>query len=116
MKVNILGQNYKVIVEDFHSPGLEDSNRHGYCFFDAKEIHIADLDTDEEWKDEKKSIKKQRRNKILRHEVIHAFLFESGLAENTHRTESWAFNEEIVDWIAIQFPKIFKAFQECNCL
>ena len=36
--------------------------------------------------------------KVIRHELVHAFLFESGLSVN-----SWADNEEIVDWIAIQF-------------
>lgn len=116
MKVNILGQNYKIIIEDFHSPGLKDSNRHGYCFFDAKEIHIVNLDTDEDWKNEKKKVKKQRRNVILRHELIHAFLFESGLAGNSNEIESWAMNEEMVDWFAIQFPKILHLFKQCDCL
>ena len=40
--------------------------------------------------------------KNLRHEIVHAFLFESGLAENSE----WAYNEEMVDWIAKQGPKI----------
>lgn len=49
------------------------------------------------------------KNKIVRHEVVHAFLFESGLAEN-----SWAANEEIVDWIASMFPKLKIAFEQLN--
>jgi hypothetical protein len=28
----------------------------------------------------------------------------------------WSQNEEMVDWLAIQSPKIFKAFQELNIL
>ena len=39
--------------------------------------------------------------KVIRHEIIHAFLYESGLSCN-----SWGENEEIVDWFAIQFEKI----------
>lgn len=39
------------------------------------------------------------------------FLFESGLD-----SESWGRNEEIVDWIANQFPKMMKAFDEVNAL
>ena len=49
---------------------------------------------------------------ILRHEVIHAFLYESGLDGSSAFAGSWATNEEMVDWIAIQFPKILKVFQE----
>ena len=47
-----------------------------------------------------------------RHEIVHAFLFESGLAENSE----WAQNEEMVDWIAKQGPKLIKAWQEAGAL
>lgn len=50
--------------------------------------------------------------KALRHEILHAFLFESGLAENS----TWAQDEETVDWFAIQGPKIIKAWQEAEAL
>lgn len=43
-------------------------------------------------------------DKVLRHEIIHAYLYESGLSSNCY----WAENEEIVDWFAIQLPKITK--------
>lgn len=49
---------------------------------------------------------------ILRHEIIHAFLHESGLDACAGTAESWATNEEMVDWFAIQSPKIFKVFRE----
>jgi hypothetical protein len=45
----------------------------------------------------------------MRHELIHAFLFESGLD-----CCSWADKEEIVDWIAIQFPKLQNVFEQIN--
>lgn len=48
---------------------------------------------------------------VIRHELIHAFLSESGLND-----ESWANNEEIVDWIAFMFPKMLKAFQLAQAL
>lgn len=50
--------------------------------------------------------------KVLRHEIIHAFLYESGLSCNCTSSENWASNEEMVDWFAIQSPKIFKVFRE----
>ena len=49
---------------------------------------------------------------VLRHEIIHAFLYESGLDACSGSAENWASNEEMVDWFAIQSPKIFKVFQE----
>lgn len=45
-------------------------------------------------------------------EIVHAFLLESGLDENSE----WARNEELVDWIAIQGPKIWKAWQEADAV
>ena len=47
---------------------------------------------------------------ILRHEIIHAFLYESGLEGNTLAFDGWAHNEEMIDWFAIQSPKIIKVF------
>ena len=62
---------------------------------------------------EKNGLKK----KTLRHELIHAFLAESGLSANAlSNYTSWAENEEMVDWIAIQFPKILEVFKEVDCL
>ena len=56
------------------------------------------------------------RNKVLRHEVIHAFLYESGLWNNSGSSEAWGQDETITDWIAIQFPKILEVFKELDCL
>lgn len=56
-------------------------------------------------------------NKVLRHEIIHAFLNESGLDYcSMVFDDGWATNEEMVDWFAIQSPKIFEAFTEAECL
>lgn len=49
---------------------------------------------------------------ILQHEILHAFLHESGLDCCSGSAENWATNEEMVDWFAIQSPKIFKIFRE----
>lgn len=116
MKVNILGTKYTVKSEDYDNDELKGKNRMGYCFFDAKLIVIEDLNTDDEWKNESDKVKEIRRNIILRHEIIHAFLFESGLLQNSSECDAWALNEEMVDWIALQAPKIIKAFKKCGCL
>nr|DAY44642.1 MAG TPA: hypothetical protein [Caudoviricetes sp.] len=40
------------------------------------------------------------------------FNFESGLAENSE----WAQNEEMVDFFAIQFPKLMEAFKNADAI
>ena len=50
--------------------------------------------------------------KVMRHEIIHAFLHESGLDWSATSVDCWATNEEMVDWFAIQSPKIFRVFRE----
>ena len=53
---------------------------------------------------------------IMRHELIHAFLFESGLDACANGVDCWTQNEEMIDWFAYQSTKIFKLFQQLNCL
>ena len=44
---------------------------------------------------------------------MHAFLNESGLSDSSNQYGgAWAKNEEMVDWFAIQSPKIFKVYSE----
>lgn len=53
----------------------------------------------------------------LRHEIVHAFFNESGLADSSSTVEgAWAKNEEMVDWIALQGPKLCAAWKEAGCL
>ena len=54
--------------------------------------------------------------KVLRHEIIHAFLFECGLAECSGHADSWAENETMVDWYARMAPKIWKVWTEAKAL
>ena len=57
------------------------------------------------------------RKRVLRHEIIHAFLNESGLSDSSNQyAGAWAKNEEMVDWFAIQSPKIFKVYLELGLL
>lgn len=56
------------------------------------------------------------KKRVLRHEIIHAFFNESGLSDDSNNVTAWAKNEEMVDWFAIQSPKVFKVFQELDIL
>lgn len=105
MKINILGTEYAIkeatVEEDYKLEGMN-----GYCDVTTKEIVIERI------KEDKFTVKdlKAFTDKVLRHEIIHAFLYESGLHTNTEN--QWAVNEEIIDWIAIQLPKIIEVLNK----
>ena len=54
--------------------------------------------------------------KVVRHEIVHAFLLESGLHECSGQTGSWASNETMVDWFARQGEKIHAAWKAAGAL
>lgn len=103
--VNILGTEYKVIREPFSNKDID-----GYCDYTSREIRIRD-DNVNEVGDFDELMRKQ-----LRHEIIHAFLAESGLQVNFEHYKQFGHEETIIDWIAIQFPKMIKAFQSVNAI
>ena len=113
--VNILGTTYKVHigVPESKDDGL--TNRFGYCNPTMQKIAVVDLDTIESWKNETSYSKQVQMNITLRHEIIHAFLYESGLWGSSLSYDRWALNEEMIDWVAIQFPKIVKIFKKLGC-
>ena len=70
----------------------------GYCDWTTRSIIIAEAQEDE------KNVGNMQKHykETERHEIIHAFLHESGLAA----CSPWAKNEEMVDWFAKQWEKI----------
>lgn len=48
----------------------------------------------------------------LRHEIIHAYLYECGLGSNFEHANKFGHEETIVDWFARMFPRILKTYQE----
>ena len=54
--------------------------------------------------------------KVLRHEIVHAFLLESGLHEASAPTDAWATNEEMVDWFARMGQRIYQAWETVGAL
>ena len=106
MTVDVLGTEYTIIESD-RVQNTNLNNMDGYCDHSTKKIVI---DTFQNQPGSMEDLDKYR-NHVIRHELVHAFLFESGLG-----CESWANNEEIVDWIAYQFPKIAKAFAIANVI
>lgn len=109
--VSVLGEIYTIRQSTpEEDPHLKECD--GYCDKTTRGIVIVDIDkTDCNLHNKNLYIKK-----VLRHEIIHAFLFESGLHENINPDNVHCHDEQMVDWFAIQGPKIFKAWQEVGCI
>lgn len=111
-KINILGTEYRIeFRKEDEDTILKDCN--GYCDVTVKLIVVLAEPNKECDYEDFSFIQK----KTLRHEIVHAFLSESGLFNNTYNVDAgWAKNEEMVDWFAIQSPKIFKVYSELGLL
>lgn len=117
-KVSVLGTEYAIAVkkydedEIFARRGID-----GYCDGLSKKIIVCDMSTFNGWEHEEADTVGAAEKQILRHEIVHAFFYESGLAESTFSVDApWATNEEMVDWFATQGAKIYRAWQEVGAL
>lgn len=111
-KINILGTEYRIeFRKEDEDTILKDCN--GYCDVTVKLIVVLAEPNKECDYEDFSFIQK----KTLRHEIVHAFLSESGLFNNTYNVDAgWAKNEEMIDWFAIQSPKIFKVYSELGII
>lgn len=106
-KVNVLGTQYTIYKDTTELDRTFISGVDGITDFTTKEIFIAPLDDGDP---NNMQDMEHYEKRTIRHELIHAILFESGLDHNS----KWGRDEEIVDWIAIQFPKLLAVFQSIN--
>lgn len=90
MKLNILGTKYDLKYIDNPDEDMQNNDADGYTdSINKKIVILSNTPNDIE--------------SILRHEIIHAYLIESGIGYG------YAFhNEDMVEWLAMQFPKIEK--------
>lgn len=107
--INVLGTDY-AIREMERAQDAYLNTCDGYCDKTSHTIVVVARDSDCEVDDFE-----VYQNQCLRHEIIHAFLYESGL-HNNWKHDTWGHDETCVDWIAIQFPKIAKVFEELKIL
>ena len=116
--VNILGTEYKIKYVNYKDDVyIQKNGFYGYCDSIDKEITICNMGTCHGWENEPKSRIVRIEKDTLRHEIIHAFLNESGLQESASQYDgAWCKNEEMIDWIALQFPKILKVYKEVDAL
>lgn len=103
--VNILGTNYSIKIMNGDSNEALGDNI-GICEGYSKELILnSKFDNDKRCVANFNDLKK----KVLRHEMIHAFTFESGMEQHDELD-----NELVVDWIAHQSPKMFISFLEAG--
>lgn len=105
--VNVLGTEYS-IVECGRDEDKILENADGYCDHSLHKCVIDKL----ERKDNSLGDLDAYRRKVIRHELVHAFLAESGLSDECY----WANSEEMVDWVAHQFPKLLEAFKQAGAI
>lgn len=109
MKVNVLGTIYDVEFLKEPDETMKALNADGYADNSVKQIKVMKFSNDD--KDAKQIKDVEQYNKhLLRHELIHAFLYECGIDSGMQ-----FHNEECVDFFAIQFPKLAKMFDNAKC-
>lgn len=98
MKVKVLGVEYEINVIEHRNSYMVERDADGYCDATSKKIYVCGNDSDF---DNKEHYIEQ----ITRHELIHAFLYECGIdyGYSIH-------NEDLVNWLAVQYPKIQELF------
>ena len=118
MRVNVLETEYKISVKKYdEDETFARESFSGYCDVCTKEIVICDMSTYKGWEYESKETVEIAQKEILRHEIVHAFFKESGLFANANETYgSWARNEEMVDWIALQGVKLYDAWKAVDAV
>ena len=104
-KINVLGTEYTI-----EPRNLKDENYDGFTD-NINKLIVIRSDNQNKVGDFDFLQKKQ-----LRHEIIHAFLSESGLQCNWQHMEQFGHDETTVDWFAIQSPKIFDVFKELDLI
>lgn len=99
MEVNVLGTEYTVkIISNDERDDFPDmtADTDGYCNYYTKEIVVVRDDVDMQGYE-------KYVEKVVRHELVHAYLYESGLHD-------YSTDETLVDWLAIQIPKMAETF------
>lgn len=109
MIINILGANWAIIESSVRDDDrLNDCD--GYCDWTTREI-VVEREIQGNLYDMDAYVKK-----VVRHEIVHAFLVECGLCECSGETNAWSMNETMVDWFARMGERIYKAWAEADAI
>lgn len=116
--VSILGTEYTVEVRQYDEDEyFKARSVDGYCTAETHEIILCDLSTFPGLEKEELQTIEAAQKHTFRHEIVHAFFNEIGLQDSAGQYDTaWSKNEEMVDWIAIQGPKIYAAWQSAGAV
>lgn len=118
MDVDILGTTYKIIIKKIsEDEDLKNRRLSGRCNRFHHEIIVADMEETEYFGELTETEKTEYKKEVLRHEIVHAYLNESGWS--TTRMFSGLDGRqtnEMVDWIALQFPKMIDTFKQAGAI
>ncbi len=104
MELIILGQTYTVEYQKKKdNPNLEGAD--GICEPFSKKIILNEIEPDKNMVERLEDYMA----KVFRHEIVHAFFNESGLKDYMH-------DEVLVEWIAVQIPKMVKVMAKAGSL
>lgn len=118
MKVDILGTEYTILQKNYDDEeAFARRGINGFCDGYTKEIVVCKMSTYNGWEHETEKTCEMAQKATLRHEIVHAFFNESGLMDSSSFVERpWAQNEEMIDWIALQGQKIYKAWEKVGAI
>ena len=113
-KVSILGQDYEIMFStSAEDPKLKEFD--GYCKPYEKKI-IIDKELAEQsttkYSDMGPETLDAYTSHVFRHEILHAFFEESGITYKFSKEDE----DFLVDWIARQFPKMLKVFEQLGVI
>ena len=108
MRIDILGTEYELI-ETTEQEDVRLDGHDGWCGIYDKEI-LIEKNIFPNCHESTIELSRSERSKYAkRHEIVHAYFNESGL-------DNYSANEQLVAWIAVQFPKMLKTFQAAGCI
>lgn len=112
-QISILGSMWTIrSATKEEEPRFEKEECDGFCDRSVKEIVIQDMPDESYTVSDKQAWLRH----VLRHEIVHAFMYESGLSECSAKADAWAMNEEMIDWIAAQHENLHEAFRHAGAL
>jgi hypothetical protein len=111
-KVDVLGSTYFVEIVPYTKYPVLFGKALGWCDFHAKKIVVLDMATVEIEDELNTQSPDKATNRIFRHELVHAFFYESGLDEQS----DFARDEILVDFLAMQIPKMVRIFSKLDLL
>lgn len=109
ISVVVAGVPYSIqLVPDGTIPYIGNDTNEGLCDYSVKEITVHDVTQESREGDDMKNLEFIRNNNI-KHELVHAFLFETGNSE-------YASDEKLVELIALSIEKLHTLCEDADAI